>query len=122
MTPDPNAVYREYLAAWNESDSTRIRALLLTCVSEDVVFADPSQRVVGREALAQWIERTHAEFGGASYVQMSRVDGGHDNRYRVRWEVRIGDKLLIEGMDFSTLNEQGLLCRIDGFFNDFLPL
>ena len=122
MTADPNAVYRDYLEAWNESDPARIRVLLNACVSDDVVFADPSQRVVGREALAQWIEATHNEFVGASYIQMSRVDGGHDDRYRVRWEVRVGTELLIEGMDFSTLNEQGLLCRIDGFFNDFIPL
>ena len=118
---DVGAVFRRYLEAWNETDPQRIRSLLAECVSLDVVFADPAQRVVGPDALAAWIEQTHRDIAGAKFLQVTPVDGGHDNRYRVRWEVRVGDELFIEGMDFSTLDDEGMLCRIDGFFNDFPP-
>ena len=114
--PHAFALYNE---SWNEPDPQRRDVLLERCVSDDVVFADPVAVTHGRDALAAHITDNHAQMPGASYDLVSGIDGGHDRRYRYRWIVRFDDADFIEGMDFTTLDADGRIARIDGFFGDF---
>ncbi|MGQ0805158.1 MAG: nuclear transport factor 2 family protein [Actinomycetota bacterium] len=117
MTPAPESFAR-YLAAWNEPDPAKVRAHLDLAVTEDVVFADPANCTVGVSDLEALICKTRAELPTAEYGLASEVDGGHDGRYRYHWDVRIDGEVAVVGTDFTTVDADGRIERIDGFFND----
>ncbi len=105
----------QYLAAWNEMDPTKIRGHLDRSCAQDVLFIDPANTTRNINELEVMIVNARAERPTASYHRISGVDG-HNLRYRYYWEVRIDGKALMPGMDVTTLNEQGAILQIDGFF------
>jgi hypothetical protein len=108
-----------YLAAWNEPDPERIRGHLEKSVTPSVVFADPANHTVGLDELEAMIRAAHKDLPDAEYRRVSGIDGGHDGRYRYRWEVWIDGALAVEGMDCTTVDRDGRITRLDGFFGDF---
>ena len=121
MTPVPDS-FVHYLAAWNEPHAELIRAHLDRSVAPQVVFADPANDTVGLDALEAMIRTARQELPDAEYRRVSGVDGGHDRRYRYRWEVWINGTVAVQGMDCTTVDERGLIERLDGFFGEFPPL
>lgn len=117
-TPD---AFAEYLAAWNARDPDAIRAHLERSVAPDAVFVDPANRVTGIDAIEGLIREAKAETPGATYARTTGIDG-HNRRYRYRWEARFDETTVVPGMDVTTLNDAGLIERIDGFFGDFPPM
>lgn len=116
----PESMQR-YLEMWNESDATKRRALIEVAVAADMEFADPEQRHVGRDALAQNTDRFHERFPGATLFATSHVDVQH-RRHRYTWRIVVGGDVLMDGMDVTTLDEVGLIQRVDGFFGPVRPL
>ena len=110
--------FLHYLAAWNESDTGRIRAHLEKSVSTQVLFVDPAHTTRGIDELEAMIVRAREERPTASYLRTSGVDG-HNRRYRYRWEVRVDDRPVLPGMDVTRVDEDGSIVQIDGFFGDF---
>jgi hypothetical protein len=84
-------------------------------VHPDVVFSDPANRVVGIGDLEQLIRSARTGLPGAWYERTSALDGGHDGRYRYTWAVHTPADTIV-GMDCTTVDEDGRLVRIDGFF------
>lgn len=118
MTKVPES-FVHYNAAWNERDPARVREHLELAVAEGVVFADPDNRTEGIEELEAMIREARLELPHAEYGADSEVDGGHDLRYRLHWRVRTGtDEPAVLGMDIITIDDAGLITRIDGFFDD----
>ncbi len=111
--------FAHYLAAWNEPEPSKIFGHLERAVAIDVWFVDPANQVQGIRSIEQLIREAH-EAMDAEYVRISGIDG-HNRRYRYLWEVRREGQPAIPGMDFTTVNEAGLIERIDGFFGDFPP-
>ena len=118
LVPDS---FAHYLAAWNEPDTESIRGHLDRSVSAQVVFADPANHTVGPDALEAMIRAARRELPDAEYRRVSGVDGGHDGRYRYRWEVWSHGTVAVQGMDCTTVDEHGLIERLDGFFGEFPP-
>lgn len=110
-----------YLAAWNEADTTRIRAHLDRSVAADVLFVDPAHTTRDIDALESMIVSARQERPTAEYLRTSGVDG-HNRRYRYTWEVRIDGKVVMPGMDVTTVDAEGLIVQIDGFFGPVPPL
>ena len=103
-------------------DPEQIRRHLDRAVSADVVFADPANHTVGLDELEALIRSTHQDLPQAEYRRVSGVDGGHDSRYRYRWEVWIDGEPAVTGMDCTTVDEEGRITRLDGFFGEFPPI
>jgi hypothetical protein len=122
MHAPPPESFGHYLAAWNEPDATRIREHLDRSVAPGVVFADPANHTVGPDQLEEMIKHARRDLPTAEYRLASGVDGGHDRRYRYRWEVWIDGALAVVGMDCTTVDEDGRIERIDGFFGELPPL
>ena len=110
-----------YLAAWNEVDTTRIRAHLERSVAADVLFVDPANTTRGIDELESMIRSARQERPTAVYLRTSGVDG-HNSRYRYRWEVQIDGKPVLPGMDVTRIDAEGRIVQIDGFFGEFPPL
>lgn len=104
-----------YLAAWNEMDPTKIRGHLDRSCDQDVLFIDPENTTRNIDELEAMIVNARAERPTATYHRTTGVDG-HNLRYRYFWQVHIGAKAVMPGMDVITLNEHGAVLQIDGFF------
>jgi nuclear transport factor 2 (NTF2) superfamily protein len=107
-----------YNDAWNERDVGKIAGHLTDAVTDDVVFADPANRIRGREALIGLITEARHAMPTAEYRLASAIDGGHDRRYRYHWDVVIDGATVFVGTDMTTLDERDRIERIDGFFQD----
>ena len=112
--------FAHYLDMWNERDPGLVRGHLDKAVSEDMVFADPRDYHIGRDALHKNVRRFHRAFPGATLSITSGVDSQHD-RYRYEWRIAVDDKVILDGFDVATLNAEGLIERVDGFFGPLPP-
>lgn len=110
----PAALVR-YMHMWNERDPEAIRGHLDDAVSDDCVWIDPQHQHVGRDALEQNVRGFRAQFPGAGLGVGSNVDG-HNDRFRYEWVIVNDGELLLRGFDLVTLNADGLIDRVDGFF------
>lgn len=109
-----------YLSMWNEPDDDGLLPYIEASCAEDVVFADPNAYTVGRDdlvAMARTVKRT---IPGASYRRVSGVDS-QNNRFRYLWEIEFQGAVIVRGMDVTTLNGNGQIERIDGFFTHAPP-
>jgi hypothetical protein len=120
MSDIPESLHH-YLAAWNEPDTTRVRAHLERSVSPDVLFVDPANTTRGLDELEEMIVNARQERPNAAYLRASGVDG-HNRRYRYAWEVHIDGKLAVAGMDVTHIDADGRIVEIEGFFGELPPL
>jgi SnoaL-like domain len=107
-----------YVAAWNEGDEVKRRALLEIGWTDEGVYSDPMAEVTGREALVQHIGRILRQFAGSRIILTSGVDE-HHGRIRFTWaRVSPNGGKARGGIDFGELGADGRLARITGFFGD----
>lgn len=107
-----------YSAAWNEPDPDRIAGHLALAVTDEVLFVDPANVTRGPAELEAMIRTARREMPGAEYRVVSGVDG-HHGRFRYLWQVVVDGKVVMPGMDVTTVADDGRIERIDGFFGDF---
>jgi len=56
------------------------------------------------------------------FVIVSEIDDQND-RFRYRWDLMRGRRILTEGLDLVTLDpSSGLIARVDGFFGQPTPI
>ncbi|MEM8707126.1 MAG: nuclear transport factor 2 family protein [Actinomycetota bacterium] len=115
LPADAPSVLVTYMQMWNERDPDSIRDHLDAAVSEDCVWVDPQHNHVGRDALEENVRGFRATFPNADLGVGSNVDGHHD-RYRYEWVIVNDGALLMRGFDVVTVNADGLIERVDGFF------
>lgn len=120
MVANPIPAFEHYWAMWNEEDASLIRGHLDKAVSDDFIFCDPIHFHVGRDALEENVRTLRTERRRAQFVVSSGFDHHHD-RYRYEWQMLIGDRVVVNGLDIATVAESGLLQRIDGFFGPVPP-
>ncbi|MEM7069634.1 MAG: nuclear transport factor 2 family protein [Pseudomonadota bacterium] len=109
-------VLRAYGMAWAEPDADKRVKWLEQCWADDGVYQDPSSDVTGREALVQHIGDQHKAFPG-SRVELTSGFSEHHGKIQFLWRfVNAEGEVVINGIDFGTLDEDGRLCQIVGFF------
>lgn len=111
----PDAL-EKYIASWSEVDESARRALLEEAWAEDATYQDPTASVAGREALVQHIGGFHRAMPGAK-IEMTSDVSRHNNRIYFAWRlVTVDGVSAIEGVDFGTLDADGRIAEIVGFF------
>jgi SnoaL-like protein len=114
--PDTNEVVQAYMAAWNEADENKRRALLEKAWADDGRYTDPMSDAPGRDALIALISQFHQQMPGASIVPASGIDE-HHGQLRFAWKMLAADGSTgMEGIDVGRLAEDGRLQSITGFF------
>jgi hypothetical protein len=114
--PNVEEVVALYASAWSAPDAAERRCALERAWADAGVYADPTARVEGRDALVEHIGGFHAQMPGARIVLTSGVDAHHD-AVRFTWALRAADGTTVtEGIDFGELAADGRLRRITGFF------
>lgn len=120
--PEISEVLDAYGKAWLEQDDDKRAALLEYCWVEDGIYQDPNANVKGREALCKHIGNQHANQPG-SKVEITSGFNHHHGKIQFNWRfVNSQGEVKINGVDFGTLNEDGKLCQIIGFFGPPPPL
>jgi hypothetical protein len=106
------------MAAWNELDASKRKALLDKAWADDGVYIDPLSDVKGRDALAATIAGMHSQQPGVRIELASGIDQ-HHNQIRFRWDFIGADaKVAIAGIDVGEIAPDGRLARIIGFWAD----
>ena len=75
----------------------------------------------GRDELFRNTRRFRKLFPGAELRRTSEVDI-QNRRHRYTWRITLDGKVLMDGMDVTTINDDGRIERIDGFFGPIRPL
>ncbi|MDJ0387830.1 nuclear transport factor 2 family protein [Roseomonas sp. E05] len=117
---DAQTLATRYIAAWNETDPARRRALLAGLWTEDATYRDPLMQGAGHEGIAALIAGVQARFPGHRFALAGRPDGYAD---RLRFSWTLGPEAgapLVAGTDFARLAEDGRLRTVCGFL-DRLP-
>jgi hypothetical protein len=115
MSLFPLESFDHYWNMWNEPDVERVREHLDRAVTQNFIFCDPLEYHVGRDALEQNVVKFRGEYPEGQFETASGFDN-HHNRYRYRWNFTMRGKVFVEGLDVTTVAENGLIERIDGFF------
>jgi hypothetical protein len=109
-------IVEAYADAWLETAEKRRLRLIEQSWADDSTYTDPNQHFQGREALNQAIVRFQQRRPGERIVRTSAVDRHHDMvRFAWAWYGADGS-VIMEGMDFGELADDGRLRRIVGFF------
>ena len=118
QTENPAAlpeVLQRYLAMWNEKDPDQVRRHLDTCVADTCWWVDPLHQHVGRDALEANVREFRATYPTAALGLGSNIDS-HNGRHRYEWIITVDDELVLRGFDVVTVDDEGLIDRVDGFF------
>jgi hypothetical protein len=116
--PSVDAVVDAYTSAWNEPDVDARRALLEKGWADDGRYSDPSADVTGRDALIEHISGflSNPSMKGFSLSRTSAVDS-HHHVLRFGWVLKNAEgAVVMEGIDFGVLDDDGRLQSITGFF------
>ncbi|MER8426934.1 nuclear transport factor 2 family protein [Mesorhizobium sp. M0199] len=113
---DLNTIAENYIAAWNESDAARRKALLKTTFTEDVGYRDPIMQGDGHDGIAALIEGVQQRFTGFRFSLKGEPDGFAD-AIRFSWNLGPdGTEPVIEGTDIGVI-ENGRLKSVTGFLD-----
>lgn len=115
MSESEPAALNRMLDVWNERDPAKIRERVDAVFSPDVVFIDPTNSIVGRDAFEAMVQEFRERLPEAICSRSSGVDA-HRGLHRYHWEIYQAGQRLIEGFDVAELNEDGRVSRVEGFF------
>jgi hypothetical protein len=109
-------VVRTYAGAWMETDESARRRALQASWADDGAYCDPTALVEGREALVKHLGGFQAQMPAHRLVITSDVVE-HHRFLRFTWALQnSGGDVVLEGLDFGELADDGRLRRIVGFF------
>jgi hypothetical protein len=111
-----------YIAAWNETDPAKRRAMIARTWAEDGSYLDGHRDSIGHAAIDGMIAAVQAHFPGYCVRLSSGVEAHHD---RVRFSWTAGGQpdtpLFFGGTDFAVLAPDGRLRAVTGF-TDAMPV
>ena len=103
-----------YIAAWNETDPERRRALVAETFSEDARYVDPLMSGEGQDGIAAMIGAAQSQFPGHRF-ELSFGPDAHNDVVRFAWTLHGADGPVATGVDFGTVAEDGRLRNVTGF-------
>ncbi|HKS90253.1 MAG TPA: nuclear transport factor 2 family protein [Stellaceae bacterium] len=105
-----------YIAAWNETDGERRRALIARTFTDRASYLDPLMAGDGAAAIDGMIAAVQQRFPGYRFRRKGEVDAHHD-RIRFGWELAPeGGLVFVDGTDFATIAD-GRLDVVTGFLD-----
>ncbi len=116
-----NETVAGYIAAWNETDTDRRRAVIAQTWAEDGSYLDAHRDGAGHAGIDAMIAAVQQHFPGYRFRLCSGIEAHHD-RVRFSWSAGAGEQapLYFGGTDFATLAPDGRLLAVTGFI-DAMP-
>ena len=117
MSDYPEA-FDHMMAAWNETDPSKVRSHLDKALAPDVRFVDPSIDVTGIDGFEQNVHEVHEKNPGHTYSRVSAVDSQR-GFHRYHWAIHNKDgALVLPGFDVVETDESGRVTCVIGFFGE----
>ena len=118
---NPQDTAARYVAAWNETDPDRRRALVSALWTEDATYGDPVMQGQGHGSIEALIAGVQARFPDFRFAVSGRPDG-YGDRLRFSWDLGPeGGEAVVQGTDFATLAGDGRLQAVVGFLDRVPP-
>ena len=114
MTNTITSVVDTYIAAWNEGDPERRRALVGETWTDDGTYLDPLMTGSGPDEIAAMIGAAQAQFPGHRF-ELAFGPDTHNDVVRFAWELHGADGPVARGVDFGTVASDGRLRNVTGF-------
>jgi SnoaL-like protein len=112
---DITTLVDDYLAAWNEADPERRRALVARAFTDDGSYVDPLMDGRGHAGIDAMIAGAQAAYPGHRFRLAAGPDAHHD-AVRFAWHlVPDGGDPVALGIDFGTVAPDGRLRAVTGF-------
>jgi len=116
-SPETNELIGRYIAAWNETDPERRRALIARTWTECGSYVDPLAESRGHAGIDAMIEGIRARLPGLRFRLTGAVESHHD-RVRLCWELAPeAGTPVAKGTDFGVLADDGRLRCVTGFLD-----
>ena len=108
------SVVDTYLAAWNESDPDRRRALVSDTWTDDGTYLDPLMSGAGVEQITAMIGAAQAQFPGHRF-SLSAGPDTHNDVVRFSWALAADGDPVAHGQDFASVGPDGRFRTVTGF-------
>jgi hypothetical protein len=106
-----------YIAAWNETDADKRRALVGSLWAAGGSYTDPLADVRGPDAIAELIGAAQQQFSGLVFTLGGPVDANH-NQARFSWHLGpAGAEPVVIGFDVVVLDGDGRIASVHGFLD-----
>jgi len=116
-----NETVANYIAAWNETDPAKRRALIARTWTEEGSYLDAHREGTGHDGIDAMIGATREKFTGYQFRLASGIEAHHD---QVRFSWIAGGTpeapLYFAGTDFATFTADGRFRAVTGFV-DAMP-
>ena len=109
-----NTTVANYIAAWNEGDAERRRALVGETWTDDGTYVDPLMAGSGPDEIAAMIGAAQAQFPGHRFSLAAGPDT-HNDVVRFSWTLSGPGGAVASGQDFGVLASDGRLRSVTGF-------
>ena len=114
---DRSELIDTYIAAWNETDAERRRALIAAAWAKGAHYLDPVLQGEGHDGIDAMIAQVQARFPGHRFRRTGAVDAHHDC-VRFTWELGPeGGPAAVRGTDFAQIDADARLRSVTGFFD-----
>jgi hypothetical protein len=111
-----NELVVHYIAAWNERDAKRRRALVAKAWSEDGLYIDAHRRGDGHHGIDTMLQTTQERFPGYQLRLVSGIEA-HNGYVRFSWSAGGTPEapLYLGGTDFAIVGRDGRFQSVTGF-------
>jgi hypothetical protein len=113
MTDITNVIHN-YIAAWNESDPARRRAIVGDTFADDATYLDPLMSGEGQDGIDAMIAAAQQQYPGHRF-ELAMGPDAHNDRVRFAWTLVGADGPVGGGVDFATVADDGRLRAVTGF-------
>lgn len=110
-----------YIAAWNETEPDRRRALIAHALTPDATYCDPMMEGEGHAGLDAMLQAVQDRFPGHRFQRGGPAEAHHD-RLRFTWTLAPlgapeGGATLAAGTDVAVVASDGRLRCVTGFLD-----
>lgn len=122
MQDEMKKAVERYLAAWNETDGAKRKAILERVFARDCTYVDPFADLRGVDAIDGFIGNVQRHYKGAVFVLGNTFDA-HHAQARFTWNAMapgVTEPIAI-GFDVALFEEKGLIRDVRGFIDRAPP-
>lgn len=114
---EASSIASRYIAAWDEPDAIRRRALIAAVFTPEATYVDPMMRNAGHDGLDAMIGAVQQQFTGLRFKLHGKQDG-HNDVVRFSWTLAAeGAEPVAYGTDIVVVAEDGRISSVTGFLD-----
>jgi hypothetical protein len=111
------SIASRYIAAWNEPDAARRRALITAAFTPEATYVDPMMSNTGHDGLDAMIGAVQQQFAGLRFKLHGKQDG-HNDVVRFSWALAAdGAEPVAIGTDIAVVAADGRISSVTGFLD-----